>query len=431
VRAVRRRQSWVGILCATGVAALSGAAGPARASSAPVVAGSGAAVPPLALALSAGHVGWVSARLSGPAGTQVQLTEDDRAGHGRLATVTLAPSGHTDLPRLLRDSCQRRLRRVTASADGSPVLTAQVITPACTTRLAVHVARTAQIAHGTTLTLSDRWRVGDLPVTVCLAPPAGHQSCETVRLASGQAVLRLALALPRVGGWHITAFVTGGRVHQATVWAGHPGPIRLLAAGDSEMQVLDSDLARDLAPDHVTVTSAAYPSSGLTVPDLFNWQQRARQLVARVRPDISIVSMGANEGYGITPPSGPPLQCCGLAWTAGYGQLVTKMARTLLQGQAATAFWFELAAPKPPQFARVLSAVNTGIRDAAQTLPGRLGLINANAYFTPGNRYRDYMTVDGQGFTIHEPDGIHLDATADAYAAKLVLRQLVAERVIR
>jgi hypothetical protein len=111
------------------------------------------------------------------------------------------------------------------------------------------------------------------------------------------------------------------------------------------MQVLDGDLAADLRPYGVAVTSAAYPSSGLTVPGQLSWQTRARRLVAKLAPDITIVSMGANEGYAIPAPAGAPVYCCAAAWTAGYGRLVAKLARSLLRGQAATALWFELAAP--------------------------------------------------------------------------------------
>ncbi len=402
------------------------------------------------LALTATRVGWVSALISGPAGARVALSERDGAGHAGLATVTLPTGGHRFLVHLVRDSCSVRLRTLVAAVAapgsgagagagagaeagaraGAASVTAQVTTPACTHRLGVSAPATAPVARGATLTLHDRWRVGDLPFRVCVTAPGGDPRCQRNRFEPGQDVVRLALALPRIGGWLISADVVGGEVRPVTVWATHPGRVRLLAAGDSEMQVLDNDLAADLAPYGVSVTSAAYPSSGLTVPGQLNWQTRARALVARVRPDISIVSMGANEGYPIRVSTATPVYCCGAAWTAGYGRLVAKMARTLLRGQAASVLWFELAAPRPPQFARVLSVVNAGIRDAAASLPGRLGLIDANAYFTPGNRYRNDMTVDGHRFTIHEPDGIHLDATADAYAAALVIRQLLAERLI-
>ncbi len=60
-----------------------------------------------------------------------------------------------------------------------------------------------------------------------------------------------------------------------------------------------------------------------------------------------------------------------------------------------------------------------------------MSLIDANAFFTPGNRYRDYMTYHGHGFVIHEPDGVHLSTSADAVANQLVINQMRADHVIR
>jgi hypothetical protein len=383
--------------------------------------------------LSSRHLGYVSATLTGAPQTAVTLSENDQAGHSTVTMATLPADGTLTVPQALTDLCTVRSRTLIATAttpSARQTASAALTTPACTTRLASAVATGARVGTSVSVRLRDRWGTGDLPVTICWQPPGGNTSCRPDRLATGEKQTAFQLPLPRIGGWLVTTYVPGGIHHQATIWASHPGPIRLLAAGDSEMQILDDDIGQDLAPYGVAVTSFAQPSTGLTNPFLLNWQNTARQLVKKIRPDISIVSMGANDGYPIGTGS-DQINCCGEAWTAGYGQLVTRMARTLLQGQSATAYWFVLATPKPANFQEVFDDVNGGIRDAAHTLAGRLGLIDANAFFTPGNRYRNHMTVDGQGFTIHEPDGIHLGATADQFAAQLVVKQLLADRVLR
>jgi hypothetical protein len=58
-------------------------------------------------------------------------------------------------------------------------------------------------------------------------------------------------------------------------------------------------------------------------------------------------------------------------------------------------------------------------------------LIDANAFFTPGNRYRDFMTYQGRGFVIHESDGVHLSTASDTVAAQLVVHQMLADHIIR
>jgi lysophospholipase L1-like esterase len=178
------------------------------------------------------------------------------------------------------------------------------------------------------------------------------------------------------------------------------------------------------------VTADARPATGLTKSFLFNWLTEARRKAAKLRPDVSIVSMGANDGYGLTGATGP-VMCCGASWSAAYGVLAAKMMQALLRHGAGRVYWVLLAAPQPQPFPALIDAVNAGIRQAAARFPGHVGLIDANAFFTPGDQYRDTMTYNGQTFTIHETDGVHLSPAADTVLAQLIEQRLIADRVIR
>ena len=107
------------------------------------------------------------------------------------------------------------------------------------------------------------------------------------------------------------------------------------------------------------------------------------------------------------------------------------MMRSLLRGSAGRVYWFTLPAPVPGQYSGLFSAVNAGIRQAAREFRGRVSLIDGNAFFTPGNRYRDYMTYHGHGFVIHESDGVHLSIAADTVATQLVINRMRADHDIR
>lgn len=223
-----------------------------------------------------------------------------------------------------------------------------------------------------------------------------------------------------------------GRPARRTVWVAYPsGHIRLLAAGDSEMQILDNLIAQDLAPHGATVSSDARISTGLTNSFFFNWPSEARRQASALRPDVSVVFMGANDGFSVAGPDGKQVACCGPVWSAGYANLASEMMAALLRGRGGRVYWFLLPAPRPANFRSVFDGVNRGIREAARRFSGRVALIDANAFFTPGNRYRDYMTYHGQGFGIHESDGIHLSPASDRIAAALILSQLRKDRVIR
>lgn len=223
-----------------------------------------------------------------------------------------------------------------------------------------------------------------------------------------------------------------GRQSRRLVWVPPPeGGLRLLAAGDSEMQELDDFMRSDLSGDRVRVTEDARISTGLTNSFFFDWPAHARRQAAALRPDVTVMFMGANDGFPIRDPRGQVVGCCGRAWSEGYATLAGEMMQTYLRGQAGRVYWFLLPTPSKPQFQHTFDAVNAGIRLAARRFPGRVGLIDATAFFTPGDRYRDFMVYHGHGFVIHESDGIHLSTAANDVAASLVAARLRADRVIR
>ncbi len=112
------------------------------------------------------------------------------------------------------------------------------------------------------------------------------------------------------------------------VWAEHAsGRLRLYAAGDSEMQILDDFLRADLAPHGVGVREDARISTGLTKPFFFDWQAQARAQARSFQPDVSVVFMGANDGFS-SPGAHGQILCCAYPWSTGYARLIAQMMRT-------------------------------------------------------------------------------------------------------
>lgn len=131
----------------------------------------------------------------------------------------------------------------------------------------------------------------------------------------------IRIPVPRPGGWRITITTRYGDRRSAIAWARHPGGrLRLLAVGDSEMQILDGFVAQDLASHRVSVTSDARISTGLTSPFVFNWEAHARGQASALRPDVTVMFIGANDGFGVSGPNHHPVTCCSSAWSAGYAE---------------------------------------------------------------------------------------------------------------
>jgi lysophospholipase L1-like esterase len=388
----------------------------------------------LTIRVSAAHIGYVAADIRGPPGTRVQLGEV--SGHAtRPIEVIDLGTGITRESRALTWRCDQRVRELevrTLPPAVAQFASAAVKTPSCSRRLATNVNRAAAVGGTLTIGLRDRWGIGGLPLTICVSPPGGGVTCGHWGLQTGQRSRVIRIDTPRPGGWLVTVKTGYQKATQTLVWAAHPGGrIRLLAAGDSEMQLLDDFLGQDLQSHGVAVSSDARISTGLTNSFFFDWPSHAFQEAASLRPDVTVIFMGANDGFAVRGANGQLVSCCGPGWSAGYATLVERMMTAYLRGNAGRVYWFTLPTPRAGNFQSVFNGVNAGIRLAAKRFPGRVGLIDANAFFTPGNRYRDFMTYQGRGFVIHESDGVHLSVASDTVAATLVVHQMLADHIIR
>jgi len=272
---------------------------------------------PLVIRASDAHLGYITASISGPLGTRVALSE--LAGHVTrpIDIVTLA-SGATTVPRALRWQCDRRVRDLVVSTLAPAVAmqaSVSVQTPSCSRRLATRVDRDAAVGGALTIALRDRWGIGGLPVTICVSAPGGGPACARWRLRTGAPSRVIHIATPRPGGWLVTVRTQYQKKTRASVWAAHPGGrISLLAAGDSEMQILDDFLGADLQSYGVDVTSDARISTGLTNSFFCDWPAHAAQEAAALRPDVTVIFMGANDGFAVRGANGELIPCCGPGW---------------------------------------------------------------------------------------------------------------------
>ena len=374
------------------------------------------AQPPLALHADARERGWIGATLSAAPGTVVTVTEDGAP----LATVTAATTV-TRLPRVARWRCDRRARELVATAADGATAAAAVRTPSCRDRLAIDGPRRARPGRRVALRVRDRWRLGDLRATVCVLPPGGPPRCR--ERAPGTVRSRLG----RPGEWRLRVRTPWQRATRSVRVARPGGRQRLLVTGDSMIQPLDDYLAASLRDDGVRVTSEPRISTGISKPSLLDWVAHARRQAARVRPDVTVVFLGANDGF----PFGADAPCCGAPWVAEYARRAAAMMRTYARGGRGRVLWLALPAPRGSFFRQTFPAVNAALRRAAADEPAAARLVRLDRYFTPRGRYRDAMTIGGRSVRVRQRDGVHLSSAGAAAAARIVVRTLRRERIVR
>jgi hypothetical protein len=195
----------------------------------------------------------------------------------------------------------------------------------------------------------------------------------------------------------------------------------LLVTGDSMSQPLDLDLARTLDPEGVRVTRDPHIGTGISKSILVDWGKLTTSQVRQFHPDAVVVFIGANEGFSMPGPGGRQVNCCGAEWVAIYASRVRRMMNTYRQEGVARVYWLTLPTPRDPARAKISLVVNAAVEVAAEPWRDQIRVIDTVPVFTPGQRYRDSITIAGQPTIVRQSDGIHLNDAGSALAEKLVL----------
>ena len=80
------------------------------------------------------------------------------------------------------------------------------------------------------------------------------------------------------------------------------------------IQIVDSYI-RERAGGRASLRSDARVSTGISKPSLLDWRAHARDQAAGVRPDVTVMFLGANDGFRMA-----GADCCGLPWVAEYAR---------------------------------------------------------------------------------------------------------------
>jgi hypothetical protein len=266
---------------------------------------------------------------------------------------------------------------------------------------------------------------------VLIGPARVSRSGDAVTIRAAAA--RLQVALGTTAPWTATSTIAGstqtltGTLHTRRLVPFAPRRhLRLLATGDSMVQVFDSFLA-DRLPAH-RVIGEAHVSTGISKPKAFgiDWVRHAAAQARSIHPDVTVVWIGPNEGFPIA-----GVQCCGAAWVAGYARRARAMMRSYRRGGRAFVYWLTLPIPRSASLARVERAVNRAILRAAAAAGPGVRVIDMRRVFTPRDRFAQTACYRGRCFSARQPDGVHLSNAGARAAADIVARRLAADRVIR
>jgi lysophospholipase L1-like esterase len=274
---------------------------------------------------------------------------------------------------------------------------------------------------------SSRNREGHYSAKLCVAPPALGWSCRKLVLRDGERRIEQRVPVAAPGRWLFEVRNHGQRIRRATRVA-PGGRLSVLVTGDSMAQIFDHYLADGLGGG-AAVRSEAHISTGLSKPSMLDWVVNSRSQARRVRPDVTIVFIGANDGFPMPTPSGATAPCCDRSWVKEYARRAAEMMRAYRRGAAGRVFWLTLPAPRGGSFRTVFGPVNAAIRQAARRTPG-VEVVPIDRIFTPGFVYRDTLLHGGRHVQVRQRDGVHLNNAGASIAAQRTIARMRAKRVL-
>jgi hypothetical protein len=364
------------------------------------------------------HTGVVDLYFEPALGTPVTFFE---CVHGRshpLGTAQPDGTAFTGLRGAVPWVCGRRARRfVSTTTDGGQPVRREVSarTPGCAHRFALAAPPRARRGRLAAVKLTDTWGIGGIHVRLCIRSPAKVRRCRIVGFPAAVSARTVRFRAARRGRWTLDLRVRGFHVRGAVAVGERPVRTRprpvLLATGDSTMQGVDSALSDDLGEFAV----ASQVSLGAEV-SLNDWPKVARGQVAALHPKVTVVSVGATEGFPMTSPDGVVHDCCGPGWVAEYVRRVRAMMRTYRQGGRARVYFETIALSRDPARAAIVSVCNQALVTAARGLSG-VTVLRMDLLFSP-HGYQDTLRDGGRDVPIREDDGVHLNASGTAIEAR-------------
>jgi hypothetical protein len=207
-------------------------------------------------------------------------------------------------------------------------------------------------------------------------------------------------------------------------------PLRVWVAGDSLSQVPGQALERaagSAGPIDVLGVESRL-DTGLSRPDLYNWFTRFRDVISHVRPNVAVLSFGADDehDYMSGVPAGHTIGPLGSpSWVAEYRCRVEGVTRELNAARIYVV-WLGLPVTRGDGYRRGFRVVNSVLEGAARRHPRMATYIDTWRRFSNAHgRYADYLPdAHGQLVLMRAPDGVHYEPAAGDEIARAVVARL-------
>ena len=205
-----------------------------------------------------------------------------------------------------------------------------------------------------------------------------------------------------------------------------PGKPRVVAlAGDSMMAIgLSATLMREAAGDkNLRLVKAFRSGTGLARPDVFNWMDEYPAMVGTERPDVVIVSIGANDGQGFIVDG--KVQAFGTEeWRQTYLSRVSDYL-ALVESSGARVVWVGLPPMRSATFNDKVDIINR-IAYSVVSQDMHATWWNSTPFVADEfGRFREFIALaNGKNLHVRAVDGIHYSDEGAALMTSVLMKWL-------
>lgn len=186
-------------------------------------------------------------------------------------------------------------------------------------------------------------------------------------------------------------------------------PLHIALVGDSMMAVgLSNMLLRKAAKlTGVEMIKAFRSGTGLSRPDVFDWQSGYSGLIGKNSPDVVIVAIGANDAQGFVY-QGEVLPYGSEKWVQVYQQRVKDFMDRISEG-GRSVIWVGLPPMKLPLFNRKIKLINSITYGVVSQYPHATWWNPQSHIGDSDGQFREVgIGQDGEMHRLRSADGIHL-----------------------
>jgi len=199
-------------------------------------------------------------------------------------------------------------------------------------------------------------------------------------------------------------------------------PLRVLLAGDSQMEFLSQAISTEGGPRPLQVDTEFHISTGLSRPDYFNWPAQLVENLGNSDPEVVVLFMGANDHQDMADADGNRIVRDTPEWEAEWSRRL-EVTLDLLNAPGRQVFWVTQPPMRDADLNRAMQRMNELAADAIDSRDF-VSSIDIWEMFGGSSGFSARVeSPDGEITSARVNDGVHLNRTAASWVADLIFAE--------